>query len=50
VRECETGINMWHPSDDQSAAADMTTKWAPDSVADWVAASMPHTLTRTASE
>lgn len=24
--ECETGINMWHPDDDQSAAADMTTK------------------------
>lgn len=24
--ECETGINMWHPDDDQSAAADMTAK------------------------
>ncbi|KAM8719355.1 hypothetical protein ACLKA7_011984 [Drosophila subpalustris] len=36
LRECETGINMWHPGDEQSAAADMTTKLASDSVASWV--------------
>ncbi|TDG40724.1 hypothetical protein AWZ03_012852, partial [Drosophila navojoa] len=42
--ECETGINMWHPGDDQSAATDMTTKRAPDWIAiGWLGQRRPAT-------